>query len=163
MKQQLTELLPALRRFCWSLTNSSHDADDLLQATVERLLTKGVPDNVDIARWAFTVCRNLWVDEYRSRKVRQRASADPLLREDSSFDGEKSVHLEMELAQVNRAMAQLPDEQHLVLTLVAVQGLSYREVAESLDIPTGTVMSRLARARQRLTELLMNTADNEVQ
>ena len=65
MKAELLELLPALRRYAWSMTHSVHDADDLLQATVERLLRKGVPDGADLTRWAFTVCRNLWIDEYR--------------------------------------------------------------------------------------------------
>lgn len=154
MTKQLVELLPALRRFSWSLTNSAHDADDLLQATVERLLTKGVPVDADLGKWAFTVCRNLWIDEYRSRKVRQNAEWDPMLTEHAHVDGERQVHSQMELDRVNHAMQSLPDEQHLVLSMVAVQGLSYKGVAESLEIPLGTVMSRLARGRAKLVELL---------
>lgn len=154
MTKQLVELLPALRRFSWSLTNSAHDADDLLQATVERLLTKGVPVDADLGKWAFTVCRNLWIDEYRSRKVRQNAEWDPMLTEHAHVDGERQVHSQMELDRVNHAMQSLPEEQHLVLSMVAVQGLSYKGVAESLEIPLGTVMSRLARGRAKLVELL---------
>ena len=157
MKQQITELLPALRRFSWSLTNSVHDADDLLQSTVEKLLRKGVPEGVELNRWAFTVCRNLWVDEYRARKVRQTVDIDPDLSEAGQVDGEKAVHMQMALAEVNRAMQQLPQDQHEVLSMVAVQGLSYKGVAETLGIPVGTVMSRLARARSRLTELMNAT------
>ncbi len=153
MKEQLTELLPALRRFCWSLTGSVHDADDLLQATVERLLTKGVPEDVELVRWAFTVCKNLWVDEHRSRKVREAVELDPEYSLAGQLDGSRSLQAQMELDEVNQAMQQLPQEQHLVLTLVAVQGFSYKAVAEMLDIPAGTVMSRLARARSRLLEL----------
>lgn len=154
MTKQLVELLPALRRFSWSLTNSAHDADDLLQATVERLLTKGVPVDADLGKWAFTVCRNLWIDEYRSRKVRQNAEWDPMLSDRAHVDGERQVHSQMELDRVNHAMQSLPEEQHLVLSMVAVQGLSYKGVAESLEIPLGTVMSRLARGRAKLVELL---------
>lgn len=154
MTKQLVELLPALRRFSWSLTNSAHDADDLLQATVERLLTKGVPVDADLGKWAFTVCRNLWIDEYRSRKVRQNAEWDPMLTDHAHVDGERHVHSQMELDRVNHAMQRLPEEQHLVLSMVAVQGLSYKGVAESLEIPLGTVMSRLARGRAKLVELL---------
>jgi len=161
MKEQLMELLPALRRFSWSLTNSVHDADDLLQDTVERLLSKGVPEDVELARWAFTVCRNLWVDEYRSRKVRQTVDLDPDLSEAGQVDGEKDVHTQMDLAQVNRAMQNLPQEQHLVLAMIAVQGLSYKGVAEVLDIPLGTVMSRLARARSNLMELMTHSSENQ--
>lgn len=154
MKKQLLELLPSLRRFSLSLTNSPHDADDLLQATVERLLAKGVPGDVELARWAFTVCRNLWIDEYRARKVRRNAEWDPSLAEGMHVDGEREAHLRMELEQVNEAMRQLPEDQHLVLSMVAVQGLSYKGVAEALGLPLGTVTSRLARARGRLAELL---------
>ena len=163
MKEQLGQLLPALSRFCRSLTHSAHDADDLLQATVERILDKGVPEGVDLTRWAFTVCRNLWVDAYRSHKVRQRATKDPALSARNTYDGEKSVQLEMELAEVNRAMGQLPPEQLLVLNMVAVQGMSYKAVADSLNIPAGTVMSRLARARQRLVELMKDNGSGAKQ
>lgn len=159
MKEQLTALLPALRRFAWSLTHSAHDADDLLQGTVERILRKGVPDDVELARWAFTVCRNLWIDEYRARRTRQNALWDPQLTGADHIDGERAIHSQMALAEVDRAMQRLPDEQRLVLGMVAVQGLAYRQVAEELDIPLGTVMSRLARARVRLVELLNTTEE----
>lgn len=154
MKAELLELLPALRRYAWSMTHSVHDADDLLQATVERLLRKGVPDGADLTRWAFTVCRNLWIDEYRSRKTWQTAELDPEQTEAGQVDGESDVQAQMQLKQVMTAMKQLPDEQQMVLNMVTVQGLSYQEVADSLDIPLGTVMSRLARARGKLTEIL---------
>lgn len=154
MKDQLMVLLPALRRFAWSLTHSVHDADDLLQATVERLLSKGVPDGVDVGKWAFTVCRNLWIDEFRSRKVRRSVDVDPDLAEAGQVDGETDIHAQMELKQVMKAMQQLPENQQIVLSMVSIQGLSYQHVAEAMDIPLGTVMSRVARARVKLCELL---------
>lgn len=154
MRAELIELLPALRRYAWSMTHSVHDADDLLQGTVERLLRKGVPEGVELARWAFTVCRNLWIDEYRSRKTWQTTELDPELTDAGQVDGEKDVQTQMQLKQVMTAMRQLPEEQQMVLNMVSVQGLSYQETADSLDIPVGTVMSRLARARVKLTEIL---------
>jgi RNA polymerase sigma factor (sigma-70 family) len=154
MKEELTELLPSLRRFCFSLTNSPHDADDLLQGTLERILRKGVPPDAELAKWAFRVCRNLWIDEYRARKVRQTAAWDPELAEQLEVDGEREMLSRIELDEVCRAMNQLPDDQHLVLSMVAIQGLSYQGVAQALDIPVGTVMSRVARARIRLAERL---------
>jgi RNA polymerase sigma factor (sigma-70 family) len=153
MKEQLLALLPALRRFAWSLTNSVHDADDLLQNTVERLLVKGMPDDADLNKWAFTVCRNLWVDECRSRKVRGAVTWDLNEHDVVTVDGEKDMQLKIEVAQINALLQQLPEEQHLVLSMVTVQGLSYQETADALGIPLGTVMSRLARARTRLVEL----------
>jgi RNA polymerase sigma factor (sigma-70 family) len=157
MKAELLELLPALRRFAWSLTQSVHDADDLLQATVERLLKKGVPDGVELARWAFTVCRNLWIDEYRSRKIRRNVDVEPEVYEAGQVDGESDVHSQMELERVMAAIKHLPDHQQTVLTMVAIQGLPYQQVADELQIPIGTVMSRLSRARARLASSLQVT------
>lgn len=154
MKERLLALLPALRRFAWSLTNSAHDADDLLQNTVERLLVKGMPADADLDKWAFTVCRNLWIDECRSRKVRGTVAWDQDEHDVVTVDGEKDMQLKVEVAQVNALLRQLPEEQHLVLSMVTVQGLSYQETADALGIPLGTVMSRLARARTRLAELV---------
>lgn len=154
MKAELLELLPALRRYAWAMTHSVHDADDLLQGTVERLLRKGVPEGVELARWAFTVCRNLWIDEYRSRKTWQTTDLDTDLLQAGQVDGEHEIQTQIQLKQVMNAIKQLPDEQQMVLNMVSVQGLSYKEVAETLDIPVGTVMSRLARARGKLTEIL---------
>ena len=157
MKAELLELLPALRRFAWSLTQSVHDADDLLQATVERLLKKGVPDGVALARWAFTVCRNLWIDEYRSRKIRRNVDVEPEVYEAGQVDGESDVHSQMELERVMAAIKHLPEDQQTVLTMVAIQGLPYQQVADELEIPIGTVMSRLSRARARLASSLQLT------
>lgn len=154
MKDKLLELVPALRRFAYSLSNSVHDADDLLQNTVERLLTRPMPEDASLDKWAYTVCRNLWIDECRSRKVRAAVSFEPDLHDVVSIEGEKDMVLKIELEQINAAMRELPEDQHIVLSMVAVQGLSYKEVAEALQIPQGTVMSRLARARARLAELV---------
>ena len=117
-----------------------------MQSTVERVLAKGVPENVDVLRWMYKVCRNLWVDELRAKQVRQRAHEQPELRE-ATVSGEDVVIGELTLRDVERALANLPHEQRAVLALVAVEGLSYRETAAVLDTPIGTVMSRLARAR----------------
>lgn len=154
IKQELTTLLPGLRRFAYSLTGSMPEADDLLQGTVERLLGRDVPDNVGLDRWAFRVCRNLWIDECRARKVRQQAAQQPELSDGQVFDGERKTAGEVELGQVNTAMDRLPAEQREIISLVAVQGMSYQEVSETLAIPKGTVMSRLARARAALVTML---------
>jgi len=154
MKTELLPLLPALRRFSWTLTQSVHDADDLLQATVERLLKKGVPEGVELARWAFTVCRNLWIDEYRARKIRQTTDASPDFFEAGQVDGERDIHAKLQLRTVMQAIRTLSDDQQLVITMVAVQGLSYQQAAEELQVPVGTVMSRLSRARTRLASIL---------
>ena len=148
----LIECIPSLRRFAYALTGSMADADDLLQNTLERLLRKEVPEEVELLRWAYTVCRNLWLDECRARKVRQEAATRPELQDGQVVDGERTTTGKMALEEVDAAMDRLPEDQRQMIALVALQGLSYQEVAETLDIPKGTVMSRLARARAALSE-----------
>ncbi len=121
-----------------------------MQSTVERTLERGVPDNVDVLRWMFKVCRNLWIDELRAAEVRQRAALQPELMEEPVVSGEDVAVGELTLREVEQVMGSLPEEQRAVLALVAVEGLSYRETAEVLETPIGTVMSRLARARAAL-------------
>jgi RNA polymerase sigma-70 factor (ECF subfamily) len=157
MKKELTALMPMLRRFAYSLTGSPHDADDLLQNTIERLLSKGVPEDVELAKWAFRVCRNIWIDEYRARKIRNNAAQLPEL-EEPTVDGENVIYNEITLGEVDKAMNKLPDDQRSIIALVAVQGMSYKEVAETLSLPMGTVMSRLARARVALSQFLNSSA-----
>ncbi|MGQ4277511.1 RNA polymerase sigma factor [Pseudidiomarina sp. E22-M8] len=151
MKEQIRELLPALRRFALSLTGNLADADDLLQSTVERLLSKPIPDNTELAAWAFKICRNLWIDQHRAAKVRQDATAKPELQAGATFDNEAQVTTLLNLREVERAIQRLPEEQRVVLSLIAIQGLSYKEAAAILGLPSGTIMSRLARARAKLT------------
>lgn len=152
MKQQLEPIIPMIRRFAYSLTGNQYDADDLLQSTLERLLTKELPKDVNLTKWAFRVCRNLWIDEYRSQKVRQEATQKPELQLQDIVDGEKTMTNQLTIQQVQKALAQLPEDQKSILTLIAVEDLSYREVADLLDIPVGTVMSRLSRARKAMTK-----------
>lgn len=158
LKQELTRIAPMLRRFAYSLTGAAADADDLLQNTLERLLSREIPEDVELVKWAFRVCRNLWIDEYRARKVRQKNVYSLDDTEEPAVDGEQAIHDQITLAQVDAAMNQLPDEQRSIMALVAVQGMSYKEVAETLGIPAGTVMSRLARARVALARFLNPTS-----
>lgn len=154
MQQEITELLPRLRRFAYSLTGSVADADDLLQNTVERLLTRDTPDDADLTRWAFRVCRNIWIDECRARKVRREAAGNPELTDGQVVNGERHTTKEIEWNRVDAAMARLPQDQRQIISLVAIQGMPYKIVAEILEVPKGTVMSRLARARAALSEAL---------
>ncbi|MGB1477825.1 MAG: RNA polymerase sigma factor [Marinobacter salsuginis] len=154
MQQELTDLLPALRRFAYSLTGSMADADDLLQNTVERILTRDMPSDVDLMKWAFRICRNVWIDECRARKVRRDATENPELSDGQVTDGEHQTTKEIEWSRVDAAMSRLPEDQRQIISLVAIQGMPYKMVAEILEVPKGTVMSRLARARAALSEAL---------
>ena len=123
-----------------------------MQSTVERVLERGVPDGVDLRPWMFKICKNLFIDERRAHAVRVRAATRPELADEGVVSGEDVALGELTLREVDRAMALLPDEQRLVISLVAVEGLTYREAAEVLETPIGTVMSRLARARAALAQ-----------
>lgn len=125
-----------------------------MQATVERVLERGLPAGVVPRAWMFTICKNLFIDDRRARAVRVKAAALPELADEPVVSGERVALGEIALHEVERAMARLPDEQRVVLALVAVEGLSYREAAEVIGTPTGTVMSRLARARAALVRHL---------
>ena len=149
-------IIPMLRRFAYSLTGTTADADDLVQATLEKILSKGVPENVETVKWAFKVCRNVWIDEYRSQKVRQKATQVPELQE-QEVDPQSAPHeVQERLVKVNNAMNALPDDQRSILSLVALKGMSYKDVASISGIPVGTVMSRLSRARMSLLEMVGN-------
>lgn len=154
MQQELKDLLPALRRYAYSLTGSMADADDLLQNTVERILTRDMPSDVDLTKWAFRICRNVWIDECRARKVRRDATENPELSDGQVTDGEHQTTKEIEWSRVDAAMSRLPEDQRQIISLVAIQGMPYKMVAEILEVPKGTVMSRLARARAALSEAL---------
>ncbi|WP_290739833.1 RNA polymerase sigma factor [Haliea sp.] len=142
--------LSNLRRFCLSLSGTSADADDLLQMTVERILEKGMPDDADAAKWAYRVCRNAWIDELRSREVRQRYPLQMAWDTDEAPSAEDDADSERALEAVALALDALPPEQRMALSLVAVEGKSYAEAADILEVPVGTIMSRVARARAQL-------------
>ena len=147
----LTGLLPRLRRFALSLTGSSADADELVQNACERALRHSdqLRDRTRADAWIYGIIRNLWVDELRGRRVRRHDDLD-VAAEVAGEDGNATVEGRIGLAEVRRALARLPEEQRAVMVLICVDGLSYKEAAETMDLPIGTVMSRLSRGRAAL-------------
>lgn len=156
-REELMAELKGLKRFCLSLAGGGADADDLLQGTVERLLERGIPGDAHTARWAYRVCKNLWIDELRSREVRVR-HANTVAQTGEALElapsAETQSEGELTLAAVSEALNRLPEEQRMALTLVAVEGKSYAEAAEILEVPIGTIMSRIARARKQLLAVI---------
>jgi RNA polymerase sigma-70 factor, ECF subfamily len=155
--QALIALLPRLRRFGVALTGSTDSADDLVQAACERALrnrTSFVP-GTRLDSWVFRIMQNLWVDNRRQRTRRGGdADDDETLALLQGEDGRRSTECAITLTRVLGAMDHLPDEQRAVLVAVCVEGLSYAEAADMLDVPVGTVMSRLFRARRALGTML---------
>ncbi|AWB68268.1 RNA polymerase subunit sigma-70 [Saccharobesus litoralis] len=154
MKQELTRIVPMIRRFAYSLTGSYADADDLLQSTVEKILSKPVPEDAELSQWAFRICRNLWIDEFRARKIRQHDQIEETEVDSTDLAPEQTHQSSANVKQIHAAMDVLPADQRSIISLVAIQGMSYKEVASTLSVPVGTVMSRLARARASLSQYL---------
>lgn len=152
MHRQLCELLPRMRRFARSLTGDPHDADDLVQVAVERALVRSSQwrEELSLEAWVFGIVRNAWIDEVRSRQRRWQMFAPEKAGEQvAARDDDRTVAM-----SVAAAMARLPENQRAVVALVLVEGLSYREAAASLEVPIGTVTSRLARGRDALQLML---------
>ncbi len=149
MREALAALLPRLRRFARALTANAADADDLVQTSLEKALLN--LDRLDAAArldaWMFRIMKNAWIDETRARKIRLRSYAPEEAGERVAGADASGIEARADLGKVERIMASLPDEQRSALALVLVEGFSYREAAEALDVPIGTLTSRLARGR----------------
>ena len=159
-ERELGALLPRLRRFARSLTHDAADADDLVQLSLERALGARAQwqPGTRLDSWMYRIMKNGWIDETRARARRARTFAPPEAGEGIGVDARPAVEARIDVGQVGRAMAQLPDEQRLAVALVLVEGLSYKEAAEVLDVPMGTLTSRLVRGRQALMAQLGEAA-----
>ncbi len=142
-------VIPRLRRYARALTGDTARADDLVQDTLERALAKRHlwRAGSDLRAWMFTIMHNVFVNQVRA----QPAEANVTLDADALAVPARSSPLDMlEVADIDAAIRRLPGEQREVLLLVAIEQLSYAEAAHVLEIPLGTVMSRLHRARERV-------------
>jgi RNA polymerase sigma-70 factor (ECF subfamily) len=153
IREEIERLLPRLRRFARNLTRNRADADDLLQGAVERALLHAGQWRRDtrLDGWMFKIVRNAWIDEVRSRGRRARIFA---VAEAGEAVGTDPMEQEATLLSVHAALARLSEEQRMVVSLVLIEGLSYQEASDVLEIPIGTLTSRLARARETLQSLL---------
>jgi RNA polymerase sigma-70 factor (ECF subfamily) len=160
VRAQMIALLPRLRRLARSLTGVADQADDLVQAACERALTRieQWQPGTRLDSWMFRIVQTIWLDDRRAAKVRsgqgQVEAQSDLAEPELTVDGVRRMEAHMTLEGVRAAMAKLPEEQRVVMTLVCVEGQTYKEAAEILSVPIGTVMSRLARARLALAREL---------
>src|ERR1700748_2023407 len=156
-REEIVDLLPRLRRFARTLARDTHDADDLVQIAVERALARSeqLRPGARLSSWMFGILRNAWIDEARTRGRRKQIFAPEALGENIS-DSASTSHAEA--LSVEDAMARLPDEQRVAIGLVLVEGLSYKEAAEIMGVPVGTLTSRLARGREALQSMLGDTS-----
>ena len=154
-------VIPALRRYARTFVRGAADADDLVQDTLERAISRWHQRRSDgeTRTWLFTILHNLAVNHLR--RAARRGREVPL---DDAGESDVAVPSTQEDAlrrdDILGAVGQLPDDQRSVLLLVSLEDVSYAEAARILDIPIGTVMSRLARARARLLKLLEEPASD---
>jgi RNA polymerase sigma-70 factor, ECF subfamily len=157
VREEIVALLPRLRRFARTLARSPHDADDIVQIAIERALARfeQLRSDSSIAGWMFGIVRNAWIDEVRARARRERLFAPAAAGENI---GDPAADLQVEVLSVQAAMACLPEEQRVAIALVLIEGLSYKEAATVMDVPIGTLTSRLARGREALQRMLTPAA-----
>lgn len=150
--------IPRLRRYARALTGDAARADDLVQDTLERAWGRRHlwRTGSDLRAWLFTVMHNVFLNQQRgARPAADFVEIDeslPLPARSDGLDGQ------LELRDVERALAQLAPEHREVLLLVALEDMRYEDVAKVLGIPVGTVMSRLSRGRERLRVLMQGSA-----
>jgi RNA polymerase sigma-70 factor (ECF subfamily) len=153
LANELAALLPRMRRFARSLTFHREDADDLVQVAMERALGRSeqYTEGTRLDSWLFRIIRNAWIDEVRSR-IRRDAVFAP--EEEGEHVGHDGTEVQTQRLAVQKALSLLSEEHRMVIGLVLVDGLPYKEAAAVLEIPMGTLTSRLARAREALQKLL---------
>jgi RNA polymerase sigma factor (sigma-70 family) len=160
LENDIAGLLPRLRRFARSITFHREDADDVVQIAVERALTRAEQwqPGTRLDSWMFRIVKNAWIDEVRARARRDQLFAP---EEEGEHVGDDTAAAHQQRMAVEKAMSLLSEDHRMVIGLVLVDGLPYKEAAEVLDIPIGTLTSRLARAREALQELLSDRARNK--
>jgi RNA polymerase sigma-70 factor (ECF subfamily) len=150
--QRMVELIPRLRRYARALVGDRATADDLVQDTLERAWAKLhlYRRGTDLRAWLFTVMHNVHVNRVRA------ARPTDMLEDEMPELAQRAPQGDALLVRdLDRAIARLPAEQSAVLLLVTLEDMSYEEVARALDIPIGTVMSRLSRAREKLRGMML--------
>ena len=160
LENDIAALLPRLRRFARSITFHRGDADDVVQIAVERALTRSAQwePGTRLDSWMFRIVKNAWIDEVRARARRDQLFAP---EEEGEQVGDDRAEAQQQRMAIEQALRRLSEEHRMVIGLVLVDGMPYTEAAEVLDIPIGTLTSRLARARDALQALLSDRTRNK--
>ncbi len=154
IRGELLGLLPRLHRFCVALTGSVPEGEDLAQDAIERALRNlhRWEPGTSLDSWMFRIAKNRFIDRHRATKREHLVEMSDDLENNSfnAVDGVRVAEARMTLAKLNKALQQLPLEQREAVALVLIDGMSYRDAANMLDIPIGTLTSRISRARAAL-------------
>lgn len=150
---EIETVIPRLRRYAWALTRNADWADELVQDCLERAIgRRALWRGGNLRAWLFTIMHNIYANDVRRRVSRPDPLPIEAIETSHYHQGEQLDR--MAASDLGRALDQLPAGQRAVILLVALEGMTYQEVADSLDIPIGTVMSRLSRARARLSDAM---------
>ncbi len=155
-QRDLVDLLPRLRRMARVITRHPADADDLVQTAIERAFQHRAQwsPGTRLDSWMFRIMKNAWIDEMRHRGRTERVFAAEGAVDAVADASIAPIETRLAASEAERALASLPEDQRLAVALVLIEGLSYREAAEALEIPMGTLTSRLVRGRMALVEQL---------
>ncbi len=162
LRSELVALVPRLRRFALALSGNRDDADDLVQSSIMRALTLELAtrDAQRLDSWMYRIVKNLWIDEGRRRTTRGAVESVETLTNAAGTDGCAYTEIRSDLKLVQHVFETMSPELRAAIMLVVVNEVSYREAAEILNVPIGTVMSRVARARLSLARGLASTPVN---
>ena len=160
-RSSVVALMPKLRRFAFSLCGTAHDADDLVQSAIERALKNEAQWRPEsrLDSWMYRIVQNLWIDQSRQRRSRGEVVPIEDLISATGEDGRNTMRNRSAAAKAMAAFADLSPEIKAAAALVIINGDSYREAADALDVPLGTIASRVARARIAL-ETALNDEDD---
>ena len=160
IRTRMVELLPRLRRFAYALTGDLDQGDDLVQEACARALSRvdQFQAGTRFDSWMFRIAQNIWLDRKRAQRVRGPAVDLDAASSVVSTDGRNVVESRLTLEAVTGAISKLPNDLQVLIALVCIDGRTYQEAADITGSPIGTVMSRLARARRTLHELMAQPA-----
>lgn len=160
IRNDIVQLLPRMRRLAWAIARSHHDAEDLLQLTVERALERSDSwePGTRLDWWIFRIMKNLWIDH--TRKTNRWGRLVEYLPDGAEISDHGAAADEIldsvELGRIRELVESLPEEQRMAVRLVLLGGHSYTEAAAILEVPQGTLTSRLARGRMALARHFQN-------
>ena len=156
VRESLVALGPRLRRFAYGLTGSADEADDLVQSAYERALSRidQWQPGTRLDSWMYRITQSIWFNRWESQKRRKRHITTLASTAEAEQRGDEQFEHQLTLDRVRGFVSTLPEEQRIVLLLIAVEGFSYQEASDMLGIPVGTITSRLGRARSAIREFI---------
>jgi RNA polymerase sigma-70 factor (ECF subfamily) len=163
LRRGLTMLLPRLRRFGAALAGSNDEGDDIVHAAIERALSRSGQwqPGTRLDSWMFRIMQNIWKDRRRRLRTDREKQTLEMAATDLAIDGQRVTETSLMLTRAREQFARLSDDHRMVLALVVIDGHSYQEAADILEIPVGTLMSRLYRARETLREMIETSPNRQ--